>query len=269
MQHENVITLGSFFYETLFTVIIMIFLLSGFGIFVILKSLKGNIIFSKKELLNKYSGYNDLQLFIIGLILLSVPIWYLFYQGHLLQYIKISKLFFKTLNIQTLNIEIVQFIPLMIGLMVITVFTRMFFVKDYAERINDMYILEFNIMDKLLGIVLFITALIGAYAVNTKGINYQSILISILFILMGVYIWLFFKAKILFNNQIIEFYNFKKKTIYWKDVKNMTYENTNRQSMILTTKDDKQYKINTRFSGLTSFISTYKIRNNSKPPSNK
>jgi hypothetical protein len=108
--------------------------------------------------------------------------------------------------------------------------------------------------------------------VNSKGIYYQSVFISIFTILVGVGTFLYFiKTKIIFNDEIIEFHTFwrRKKTIYWKDTKKITFKNKNRQSMILETKDNKKYKISTMLSGLKSFISTYKIRNNSKPPSNK
>ena len=267
MRQEEIITLGNFMYDTAVTIIFMTLFIGGLGMLGIVKALKSKIIYSKDELFNKEENYTPLQMLLAGILFLSISLWYNFYKENIFFYVKKAKIFFTKLQMNVFDFELMEFLPILGVIIIILFFISISFQKDYADKQNEMYTLEFNILNKILGIFVLGIMYIMTDFVNSKGICYQSILISIFTVFVGISTFLYFiKTKILFNEEIIEFHTFwrPKHIINWKDVKKMTYEDTNRQNMILITKDNKKYKISTRLSGLRSFISMYKIRNKKK-----
>jgi len=138
------------------------------------------------------------------------------------------------------------------------------FSKSYADKKDDMYILEFNRYDKVGGFFSFLLFFLPLYKpFSWTTINYNWIFV-ILIILLGFSIFLItIQTKILFNNEYIVFHTFwrPKRTVLWKDVKSIRFEEKNNAYIRLTTKDNKKFIIPARFNGLVSFMSTFKIRN--------
>jgi len=269
MKQEHIITFDDLMHDTLWTGIIMTLLLGGFGLLFIIYAIRNKVIFTKQELINK-SGQTNLQIFLSGIALLSVSFWHNVYHGYLFKYIKEIQLFFESTNLDCVKISIINFYPILLGFSIFFVLFGGAFSKGYADKDKNMYILQFNKFDKFFGLIpliMIFMVLYKAYFINSKSSELTiltTLVISSILILFGIVCSLFFlKTKVLFNDVIIEFHTFwrPKRTISWKDVKKLTYEDINRQNMILVTKDNIKYKISTRFSGLTSFISTYKIRN--------
>lgn len=269
MKQEHIITFGDLMHDTLWTGFIMTLLLGGFGLLFIIYAIRNKVIFTKQELLNK-SGQTNIQILLSGIALLSVSFWHDIYHGNLFKYIKEIQLFFNSTNLDNINMGLANFYPVLLGLSIFFVLFGGAFSKRYADKNKDIYILQYNKFDKFFGLtplVMILMVLYKAYFINSKVSEFTmltSSLISIVLIFLGIAFSLFLlKTKVFFNDEIIEFHTFwrSKRTINWKDVKKLSYEDTNRQNMILITKNNKKFKISTRFSGLTSFISTYKIRN--------
>ena len=155
-------------------------------------------------------------------------------------------------------------LPLYLILFVLWIFSRPAFVKDFALKKDDFYLLSFTQADKIIAILTLLTWLL---LLNSDKMHVTTISDFMLKIVLFIFICLFslylIFTKVIFNEHNIEIHNFwrPKQTILWKDVKKLTYNNESRQSIIIETKNNIKYKISNNLSGLATFISQYKIRN--------
>jgi len=258
------ITLNHFLFETFWTIFIMTIVLGGVGIAGIYLAFKKKIIFSKEELFAKKDEYTGIQFLGFGLSLLGVSVWYNFYKGHIFYYSEMWRGFFSTLEWEQLNIRPLDILPIYAIFIFLWIFFRLVFVENFAKKISKKtYSLRFNKLDYLFVVfsLLLIIALI--YETNINVIEYR-IEVSILLIGVGIIIFgYFFFTKVIFDDKIIEIHGFlkPKQIVLWKDVKNLSYANNKRQTIVIETVDNKKYKISNYLSGLETFISQYKIRN--------
>jgi hypothetical protein len=264
MNPEHTITLGSILFETLLTGIIMTLVLGGFGLLTIIRVLKNKIVVSKEELFAK-DGDSNLQMLLYGILWVTISLWHNIYHENLYIYINHVQLFF---NIDSKNIEVIDFFPVLMGVFLfISVFGGNFS-KRYATQRDSKYIIEFNKYDKRIGLMMFLIIAFILFVMFTSEHSDLSVFYSLIFSVSALFLGLiallyFFKTKVLFDSETIEFHTFwkRKEVVYWKNVESMIYSDNSRQVIILKMKNDKKYNISTRFTGLDSFISTYKIRN--------
>ncbi|MCF6245692.1 MAG: hypothetical protein L3J43_11745 [Sulfurovum sp.] len=239
----------------------MTIFIGGMGTISIYRALKDKIIFSKNELFKKEEYYTPFQMFVGGFFLLGISLWYDFYKGNMFEYIKKVQILS---NQSKIDFEIMSIVPILAVSIVFLFFIGMNFQKSYAKKNNNMYIVEYTIADKISGILFAIIAYALIIFVNSKGISYQAIIFSSLFVFAIIFFSLkviFFK--ITFNEEFIELHTFwrAKKIIQWTDVKSIRFEEKNNEYIRLTTKDNKKFIISARLNGLVSFMSTYKTRN--------
>ena len=247
--------------DTAITLLFMTILLGGLGILGIRRTLKDKIVFSKKALFEKAEEYTPLQLFLTSLFFLATSLWYNFYLGYMFEYIEKAQILYSQSEIK---FEIMAIVPILAILIVLLYFAGIKFQKSYADKKHDMYILEYTLYDKISGLLFFIIIYALMNFSNSEGINYKTVLLSSFFLLSAVVfsVKVLF-IKILFNNEYIVFHTFwrPKRTVLWKDVKSIRFEEKNNAYIRLTTKDNKKFIIPARFNGLVSFMSTFKIRN--------
>lgn len=254
------ITLSSFLYDTAITLLTMTIFLGGLGILSIRKSLKEKIVFSREELFKKEEYYTPLQMFLSGFVLLGISLWYNFYKGHMFEYIENVQIL---LSNSKLDFQLVSIGPILLFFIILIAVFGGSFSNTYANKKNNFYILEYNKYDKIGGLITFIMIIIMIYADYENIDEVHEKLITLFLFLLGLIIFLYTRIKIRFNSDYIEFHTFwrPKRTILWKDVKSIRFEEKNNEYIRLTTKDNKKFIISARFNGLVSFMSTFKIRN--------